>query len=100
MRVIAKSSLAAFYTSHPDAEAAIEHWYRIARGATWLSMNDVQGAFSKCKVLSGERARFDLAGGEYRLVVAFDFARKIAFVKFIGTHAEYDRVDALTVSQF
>jgi mRNA interferase HigB len=44
--------------------------------------------------------RFEVAGGNYRLIAAFDFRRKIAFVKFIGTHAEYDRIDALTVSQY
>jgi mRNA interferase HigB len=63
-------------------------------------MNDVQSAFSKAKVLNADRARFEIAGGDFRLIAAFDFARKIAFVKFIGTHAEYDRVDALTVAQF
>ena len=52
------------------------------------------------KVLNRERVRFEVAGGNYRLVAAFDFRRQIAFVKFIGTHAEYDRIDALKVSQF
>jgi mRNA interferase HigB len=60
----------------------------------------VQLSFSKAKVLNGERVRFEVAGGDYRMVVAFDFHRGIAFIKFIGTHAEYDRVDALTVSRF
>jgi mRNA interferase HigB len=51
-------------------------------------------------VLNRERVRFEVAGGNYRMVVAFDFRRRVAFVKFIGTHAQYDRIDALTVSQF
>jgi mRNA interferase HigB len=51
-------------------------------------------------VLNRERVRFEIAGGNYRLVAAFDFRRQIAFVKFIGTHAEYDRIDVLTASQF
>jgi mRNA interferase HigB len=51
-------------------------------------------------VLNRERVRFEVTGGHYRLVAAFDFRRQIAFVKFIGTHAEYDRIDALTISQF
>lgn len=51
-------------------------------------------------MLNDERVRFEVRDGYYRLVVAFDFRRKIAFVKFVGTHAEYDRIDALTVSQF
>jgi mRNA interferase HigB len=63
-------------------------------------MDEVQRAAPKSKVLNRERARFEVAGGNYRLVVAFDFRRQVAFVKFIGTHAEYDRIDALTVSQY
>ena len=49
-------------------------------------------------MLNGERVRFEIAGGYFRMIVAFDFRRQIAFVKFVGTHTEYDRVDALTVS--
>jgi mRNA interferase HigB len=55
---------------------------------------------AKAKVLNGERIRFEVAGGNDRLVAAFDFRRQVAFVKFLGTHAEYDRIDALTFSQF
>jgi mRNA interferase HigB len=63
-------------------------------------MDEVQRAAPKSKVLNRERVRFEVAGGDYRLVVAFDFRRQVAFVKFIGTHAEYDRIDALTVSEY
>jgi mRNA interferase HigB len=63
-------------------------------------MEDVRLAAPNAKILNGERARFEIAGGNFRMVVALDFARGIAFIKFIGTHAEYDRVDALTVSLF
>jgi mRNA interferase HigB len=63
-------------------------------------MDEVQRAAPKSKVLNRERARFEVAGGNYRLVVAFDFRRQVAFVKFVGTHAEYNRIDALTVSQY
>lgn len=101
MRLIAWSTLAAFAGTHPDAAAAIAHWHAIVKAANWDSMNDVRAAFSNATVLNGERARFEIAGGKYRLIVAFKFGKsKIAFVKFVGTHAEYDAVDALTVSQF
>ena len=63
-------------------------------------MEELKAAFSSAVVLNGERARFEISGGNYRLIAAYDFRRKIAFVKFIGTHAEYDKVNALTVSQF
>ena len=63
-------------------------------------MSEVQAAFPKAKVLNGDRVRFEIAGGQFRLIAAFDFEKQIVFVKFLGTHAEYDAIDALTVSQF
>lgn len=63
-------------------------------------MNDVQAALRNAKVLNAERARFEVHGGDYRLIVAFDFRRQIAFIKFIGTHKEYDQIDALKVAMF
>jgi mRNA interferase HigB len=99
MRVIARNTLVEFWNEHPEARVALERWYRLIRAAHWSSMAEVRGAAPKSKVLNRERVRFEIAGGNYRLVVAFDFRRQVAFVKFIGTHAEYDRVDALSVSQ-
>ena len=63
-------------------------------------MDDVRLAAPNAKILNGECARFEIAGGNFRMIIAFDFGRGVAFVKFLGTHAEYDRVDALTVAQF
>jgi mRNA interferase HigB len=100
MRVIAWSTLVAFYTVHPETKAPLSRWHAITKSADWSSMNDVQLAFSNATALNAERARFEIAGGNYRLIVAFKFRSKIAFVKFVGTHKEYDSVDALTVSQF
>ena len=98
VRVIARHTLIEFGAKHPGAAASLEPWFQIAKSANWASPQDVQAAFSKSKVLNAERVRFEVQGGTYRLIVAFDFSRQIAFVKFIGTHAEYDRIDALTVS--
>jgi mRNA interferase HigB len=100
MRVVATATLAAYARRHPHAAKSLAHWRDVTRASDWASTSDVQAVFPKAKVLNGERVRFEVAGGDYRLIVAFDFRRKIAFVKFIGTHAEYDRIDALTVSQF
>lgn len=63
-------------------------------------MDDVRRAVPGAKVLNSERVRFEVAGGNFRMVVAIDFSAVIVFIKFIGTHAEYDRIDALTVSRF
>lgn len=100
MRVIAWNTLVGFSGKHPEAKVALERWYKLVKAAHWTSTDEVQRAAPKSKVLNRERVRFEVAGGNYRLIVAFDFRRQVAFVKFLGTHAEYDRIDALTVSQF
>jgi mRNA interferase HigB len=100
MRVIARNVLVAFWVKHPETKVSLERWHRLTKAAQWKSMDDVRAAAPKAKVLNRGRARFEVGGGNYRLVAAFDFRRQIAFVKFIGTHAQYDDIDALTVAQF
>jgi mRNA interferase HigB len=100
VRVIARNTLVGFWGAHPETRVPLERWYQLVRAARWTSTDDVRKAAPRAKVLNRERVRFEIAGGNYRLVAAFDFRRQIAFVKFIGTHAEYDRIDALTASQF
>jgi mRNA interferase HigB len=100
MRVIARNTLVDFWSKHPEAKVALERWYKLAKAVHWASTDEIRRSAPKSKVLNRERVRFEIAGGNYRLVAAFDFRRQVAFVKFIGTHAEYDRIDALTISQF
>jgi mRNA interferase HigB len=100
MRVIAQSRLVQYWEKHPASKPSLVHWYQVTRASRWNQTQDVLTVFSKAKVLNAERVRFEISGGDYRLVVAFDFRRQIAFVKFLGTHAEYDRIDALKVSLF
>jgi mRNA interferase HigB len=100
MRIIARNTLIAFAARNPKAAASIERWHQIARHASWRTPEEVRATFSGAKVLNGERVRFELHGGDFRMIVSFDFRRQVAFVKFLGTHAEYDKVDALTVGLF
>src|SRR6266404_8975460 len=100
MRIIARNKLVAFWERHPGTEPPLRHWYEVASAADSQSPLDAVSDFSKAKALNGERVRFEVAGGDYRMVVAFDWRRSIAFIKFLGTHAEYDRIDAITVSLF
>ena len=100
MRLIAQSTLVAFAERNPQAAASLLHWRRVVKDAQWTTTAEVQAAFSKAKALNGERVRFEIAGGDFRLICAFDFRRSIAFVKFIGSHADYDKIDALTVTLF
>ena len=100
MRIVAQKRLQVFWQTHPETEASLRLWLEVARRAEWTSMSNIQARWSKAKVLNSERVRFEVAGGDYRMIVAFQFKAQIAWVKFLGTHAQYDRIDALTVSQF
>jgi mRNA interferase HigB len=100
MRVIARNGLFAYARVHPETTIPLKRWYRLVRAANWTSMDDIRRAAPESKVLNRDRVRFEVAGGDYRLIAAFDFRRQIAFVKFVGTHVEYDAIDALTVARF
>jgi len=100
VNVIARKNLEAFWLRHPETEQPLRAWLMAARTRNWTSMNDVVGTYSKASPINAERCVFDICGGNYRLIVSFGFSSRIAFIKFIGTHARYDRVDAATVSDF
>jgi len=100
MRLVARNVLLAYARTHPETAVPLERWYRLVKAANWTSMDDIRRVSPKAKVLNRDRARFEVAGGNYRLIASFDFRRQIVFVKFIGTHAEYDAIDALTVARF
>jgi len=99
-RALANQATGAYARVHPETSVPLERWYRLVKAANWTSMDDIRHAAPRSKVLNRDRVRFEVAGGNYRLVAAFDFRRQIVFVKFVGSHAEYDVIDALTVAKF
>lgn len=99
MNIIKRASLQAFWTRHRETEDALKDWFRTARSSGWRCTGDIREVYPKASVINHERVVFDICGGNYRLIVAFKFSANIAFIKFIGTHREYDTVDAATVDQ-
>jgi mRNA interferase HigB len=100
VNIVARKNLVAFWTRHPETEKPLRAWLQAADRNAWTSMTSIVATFSKASPVSADRCVFDICGGNYRLIVAFKFSADLAFIKFIGTHAEYGRVDATTVSQF
>jgi len=97
MRVIALRTLREFWERHPDAQPALEAWYSDARRATWRSPSDIKDTYRNASIVGKNRVVFNIKGNSYRLVVAVQYEHGMVFVRFVGTHRDYDRIDADTV---
>lgn len=97
MRVIAVKQLWDFWLRHPDAEQALRAWFDEASKARWLTPQDIKRAYASASFLAGRRVVFNIRGNQYRLVVAVAYRYEAVYIKFIGTHAQYDAIDAASV---
>lgn len=99
MRVIAKRTLRQFWakSQYSDAKGPLEAWHAEALKASWKTPQQVKAQFGSASVLKNGRVVFNIAGNKYRLVIAVDYRRQACFVKFIGTHRQYDSIDAETI---
>jgi len=97
MRILSRSTLRKFWETHPDVEEALKTWYHEASHANWQSPVDVKAADGSASIIANNRAVFNIKGNTYRLIVAIRYDIGIIFIRFIGTHAEYDKVDAETI---
>jgi mRNA interferase HigB len=100
MRVIALSTLKRFWegkAGRANAREPLLAWHRHVVRADWASPSDVKRDFGKASILRDGRVVFDISGNSYRLVVWINFPYRVVYVRFIGTHAEYDEIDAQTI---
>ena len=98
MQVIARRTLREFWEAHPDAEAPLQAWYKIASRATWKAPQDIKDQFGSAVDFVGDnRVVFDIGGNKFRLVVHAAYPFKRLLVKFVGTHRDYDKIDVETV---
>ena len=100
MRIIAKRTLRQFWergSGFADAEMPLRAWHAETRAARWRSPAEVRSPFRTASILKSGRVVFNIAGNKYRLVAEIRYDLGIVFVRFVGTHAEYDRIDAGTV---
>jgi mRNA interferase HigB len=96
-RIFSKSTLREYWEKHPETEQYLKTWYDTAMSSTWKTPNDVKQAYLTSSILKDSRIVFNIKGNSYRLVVKFNFEKQWAFIRFIGTHAEYDRINANTI---
>jgi mRNA interferase HigB len=100
MRVIKRSTLQDFWLHHRETEQPLRAWLEEIRAAQWRNMAELKSTYPKASVINSERVVFNICGGNYRLIVSIKYSAQIVFVKFIGTHSEYDRINAALVADF
>lgn len=93
-RILAKSTLKAFWEKHPTSEQYLKTWHETVLKANWNNPNDVKQTFVNASILKENRIVFNIKGNSFRLIAKFNFEKKWVFIKFIGTHSEYDKIDA------
>ena len=94
MRVIAKRTLREFWEKYPDVEDPLKTWYALAENATWQSPADIKAQFRNASILKDSRVVFNICGNKYRLVTKISYKHGVIRIRFIGTHKEYDAIDA------
>lgn len=95
LRIFNRSTLAEFWKKHPDAEGPLRLWFSIVEKAAWSSPGEIRATFGSADFLAQNRVVFDIKGNKYRLVAQIKYAPLfLVFIRFLGTHSEYDRIDA------
>ena len=103
MRVIAKRTLKQFWELKPeygDSRTSLEAWYAEAIRANWSTPQKIKSQFRSASILKNSRVVFNIAGNKYRLIVSIDYRRQVCFIKFVGTHKEYDFIDAENYDEY
>jgi mRNA interferase HigB len=97
MHVISRKTLLDYWQAHPDVKEPLKAWFKEAEHATWISFNDIKGRYRSADILPDDRVVFNIKGNHYRLVAKINYTKGIVYIRFIGTHVEYDRIDAVKI---
>ena len=96
MRIITRAALRDFWEKHPESEQGLKTWFQVAKSTNWDSPDDIRQLYpnSKLSFLRNNRVIFGINGNKYRLVIKIEYPKRLIFIRFVGTHAEYDKIDA------
>jgi len=94
MRIIALKTVKDFWLKHPETEQPLKAWFDEVKKADWKNPNDLVSQFATARTIKNDRVVFKIKGNRYRLIVAIRYDFKIVYVRFIGTHSEYDKINA------
>lgn len=94
MRIIAKKILREFWAKHSDCEEQLKAWFQETSNCEWNSPNDVKNNYPSASILGDNRIVFNIKGNHYRLVVKINYDYQMIWIRFVGTHTEYDKINA------
>lgn len=94
MRIIAKKILRDYWKIHPDCEQQLKSWFQEASKAVWKNHNEMKKEYPSASILPNNRFVFNIKGNNYRLIVKVNYDYQMMWIRFIGTHQEYDKIDA------
>ena len=97
MRIISRKALRDFWEQYPDAEPTLREWLRAVQPISWRTPQDIAEQFPRARFVGSNRVIFNVRRNRYRLVVAVNYGYGIVYIRFIGTHAQYDRIDVGSV---
>jgi mRNA interferase HigB len=97
LRVIAKKILRDFWAKYPDCEQQLKSWYKETENATWKNPNELKRDYPSASVLEKNRIVFNIKGNNYRLIVKINYQYQIVWIRFIDTHVQYDKIDAIKI---
>ncbi|TAE76356.1 MAG: type II toxin-antitoxin system HigB family toxin [Bacteroidetes bacterium] len=98
MRIIAKSTLRNFWKIYPESEQPLRDWYIITKQQEWSTPNEIKNIFGNASILGNNRVIFNIKGNDFRLITEVDYEIKFVFILWIGTHVEYDKIDAKKIT--
>jgi mRNA interferase HigB len=97
MRIISRKTLKDFWQTHANAAEPLKAWFHEAKAADWKTFRDIKERYRSADVLPGNRVVFNIKGNTYRLVVKIHYNTCVVYIRFVGTHADYDKIDAETI---
>jgi len=97
LRIISKKTIRDFWQSHPDCEQQLKSWYQETSAAQWKGPNEIKRNYPSASFLQDNRVVFNIKGNRYRLIIRINYAYQIVWIRFIGSHAQYDRIDATKI---
>ena len=97
MRIIARSTLKLFWEKYSDSEQPLKTWYEIVKTALWNKPNDIKKTFRSADIIPNDRVVFNIKGNKYRLIVKVKYDFKVIYIRFIGKHSEYNKVDVINI---